>query len=88
MKRVIVDYNKLTEPILNLLIEKYPDGYNNFDIIKFKNSKGQTIVAVEVRTVDTIYLVKVSKSLGLSMEMYDESGDFEDAMDDDHIDAF
>ena len=72
MKRVIVDYKKLTEKILNLLVEKFPDGYSDLDIIKFKNADGQVVEAVEVRTEDTIYLVKVSKYLEISMENYDE----------------
>ena len=31
MKRVIVDYNKLTNEILSMLVEKYPDGYTDAD---------------------------------------------------------
>jgi len=68
MKRVIVDYSKLTINILNILIEKYPDGYDHTNIIKFKNSKAETISAVEVRTDDTIYLVKISSQLEKTME--------------------
>ncbi|PID71291.1 MAG: hypothetical protein CSA39_02930 [Flavobacteriales bacterium] len=70
MKRVIVNFKKLTEDILNMLVEKYPDGYNDEDIIIFKNSAGETIEAVEVRTEDTIYLVKVSVRLEQKMENY------------------
>lgn len=70
MKRVIVDYSKLTINILNILLEKYPDGYDHTDIIKFKNSKAETISAVEVRTDDTIYLVKISSQLEKTMEDY------------------
>lgn len=70
MKRVIVDYSKLTINILNILIEKYPDGYDHTDIIKFKNSKAETISAVEVRTDDTVYLVKISSQLEKTMEDY------------------
>jgi len=70
MKRVIVDYSKLTINILNILIEKYPDGYDHTDIIKFKNSKAETISAVEVRTDDTIYLVKICSQLEKTMEDY------------------
>ena len=70
MKRVIVDYSKLTINILNILTEKYPDGYDHTDIIKFKNSKAETISAVEVRTDDTIYLVKISSQLEKTMEDY------------------
>lgn len=72
MKRTIVDFKKLTPEILSLLVDKYPDGYDDDNIITFKNSQNQTIEAVEVRTDDTIYLVKVSSSLELSMASFDE----------------
>ena len=72
MKRVIVDYAKLTNEILTLLVEKFPDGYDDSDIIRFKNAKNETIEAVEVRTEDTIFLVKVSTKLSDRIENYDE----------------
>lgn len=82
MKRVIVDFKKLTPEILKLLVEKYPDGYEERNIITFKNANGETVNAVEVRTDDTIYLVKVSGNLVRTMESYDED-DYEDFADDD-----
>lgn len=89
MNRVIVDYAKLTKDILNMLIEKYPDGYDYSDIISFKNSKGETIKAVEVRTDDTIYLVKISSKLEQTMEdfaddeeSFDDNDDFDVNIDD------
>ena len=72
MKRVIVDYAKLTNEILTLLVEKFPDGYDDSDIIRFKNAKNETIEAVEVKTTDTIFLVKVSTKLSDRIENYDE----------------
>jgi DNA-directed RNA polymerase subunit delta len=78
MKRVIVDYAKLTNEILNLLVEKFPDGYDDSDVIRFRNAKNELIEAVEVRTEDTIYLVKISTKLADRIENYDE---------DDEIDA-
>jgi hypothetical protein len=72
MKRIIVDYAKLTNEILNLLVEKFPDGYDDSDIIRFKNAKNELVEAVEVRTDDTIYLVKVSTKLSDRIENYDE----------------
>lgn len=72
MKRIIVDYKKLTPEILNLLVEKFPDGYGIRDIIKFTNHKGQYIEAVEVSTEDTMYLVKISDQLVDSMESHEE----------------
>lgn len=72
MKRVIVDYKKLTPEILNLLIEKFPDGYGIRDIVKFTNHKGRYVEAVEVSTHDTMYLVKISSELVDSMENYED----------------
>jgi hypothetical protein len=77
MKRIIVDYAKLTGDILNLLVEKFPDGYEDTDIIRFKNAKDELVEAVEVRTEDTIYLVKVSTKLANRMEKYDEEIDLD-----------
>ena len=75
MKRAIVDYKKLTKDILALLVEKYPEGYQDHDVIRFKNAKNETVEALEVRTEDTIYLVKLSTRLASTMERYDEDDD-------------
>lgn len=72
MKRIIVDYSKLTTEILTLLVDKFPDGYDDSDIIRFKNAKDELIEAVEVRTEDTIYLVKVSTKLADKIENFDD----------------
>jgi DNA-directed RNA polymerase subunit delta len=101
MKRIIVDYAKLTGDILNLLVDKFPEGYDDSDIIRFRNAQNELIEAVEVRTEDTIYLVKVSTKLASRMEKFDEDDDLdaviepiipiagidedEDATDDDDI---
>lgn len=79
MNRVLVEDTKLTTNILDLLIEKYPDGYDYTDIISFKNGKGETIKAVEVKTEETIYLVKISFKLEQTMENYaEDESSFED----------
>ncbi|MDB2462781.1 hypothetical protein N9W61_01615 [Algibacter sp.] len=77
LKRVIVDFKKLTPEILALLVERYPDGYDDDDVISFKNQHNELVEAVEVITEDTKYLVKVSTKLSVTMENYDED-DYED----------
>ncbi|WP_250436360.1 hypothetical protein [Hanstruepera flava] len=77
MKRVIVDYKKLTPNLLQLLTEKYPDGYGDDDIIVFDNHKNETIEAVEIKTDETIYLVKVSSKLHYTMANFDVNDDLE-----------
>lgn len=82
LKRVIVDFKKLTPEILALLVEKYPYGYDDGHVVSFKNTKNERIEAVEVTTEDTKYLVKISSKLETTMENYDED-DYEDFEDDD-----
>ncbi|WP_390886585.1 hypothetical protein [Lacinutrix neustonica] len=82
LKRVIVDFKKLTPEILAMLVEKFPDGYDDRHVISFKNAKNELIEAVELITEDTKYLVKVSTKLEMTMENYDED-DYEAFEDDD-----
>lgn len=75
MIRKIVDYQKLNEDILNLLVEKFPDGYDDDDIISFRNANNELVEAVEVRTDDTIYLVKIGVKLVKAMEEHEDEDD-------------
>ena len=85
LKRVIVDFKKLTPEVLKLLVDRYPDGYDDRNIISFKNAQGERIQAVEVLTDDTKYLVKISAKLEITMANYDED-DYE-AYDDNDPEA-
>ena len=82
LKRVIVDFKKLTPEILALLVAKYPDGYDDNNIISFKNAKNELIEAVEVVTEDTKYLVKISSKLAATMSNYDEDNHEDFGIDD------
>ena len=84
MIRKIVDYQKLDEDILSLLVDKFPDGYTDKDIISFRNAQNEYIEAVEVRTEDTIYLVKIGKRLVQAMLQHEEEDD--DDVEDEDVD--
>lgn len=71
MKRIIVDYKKLTPEVLNLLAEKFPDGYGDDDIITFDNHRNEIVEAIEIKTANAIYLVKVSSKLHYTMTNFD-----------------
>lgn len=81
MRRIIVDYSKLTNEILTLLVDKFPDGYDDSNIIRFRNAHNELIEAVEVRTEDTIYLVKVSTKLASRLEKFDEEDDLDNIVE-------
>jgi len=72
MLRKIVDYKRLSHEVALQLIESYPDGYGDSDIIQFKNMHGELIEAVEVKTDDILYLVKISKSLSNFIANFDD----------------
>ena len=71
-RRVIVDYKKITPEVLKLLVDRYPDGYDKENIISFRNASGERIEAVEVVSLDTIYLVKISAKLVVTMANFGE----------------
>lgn len=73
MLRKIVDYKKLDHSLAALLIETYPDGYGDEDIISFKNIHGEIIEAVQLKTDEILYLVKISKSLANFISNFDDT---------------
>ena len=73
MKRILIDYKKLSHEVAALLIEMYPDGYGDEDIIRFRNAQGEYVEAVELKTEDTMYLVKISRSLSNFISNFDDS---------------
>ncbi|GGW25786.1 hypothetical protein [Arenibacter certesii] len=58
--------------MISLWLVAYPYGYGDEDIITFKNLKGESIEAVEVRTENSIYLVKISNSLANFIFNFDD----------------
>jgi len=85
MIRKILDYSKINEDILDLLVQKYPYGYDEDDIITFRNINNELIEAIEIKTEDTIYLVKVGKRLVQAMEDFNDD-DNDESTDDDSSD--
>jgi hypothetical protein len=73
MLRKLVDYKKLDHEMAALLIETYPDGYGDEDIIIFKNAHGDIVEAVEIQTENTLYLVKISKSLANFISNFEDN---------------
>jgi len=87
LKRVIVDYKKLDNRMLNLLVEKYPDGYDDDDIVTYRNANNEVVECIEVRTGDTAYLIKVSKRLVMAMEDHEDTDPVEDSEAENSLDT-
>jgi len=73
MKRILIDYKKLDHKVAAQLIDLYPDGYGDDDIVSIRKPNGELIEAVEVKTPDTIYLVKISRNLSNFIANFEET---------------
>ena len=73
IKRVIKDYNKLSQEHIDLINEHFPNGFENENLVSFVTPKGQFIKALEVRTDDTIYLFKIDKNMKVDDEENQEN---------------
>jgi DNA-directed RNA polymerase subunit delta len=87
-KRVIADYKNITQDLLQLLSDEYPDGFDG-ETIFFTNAKGERVEAVPLETEDTKYLVKISAQLVTKFEAFqdDDEDDDNDSEGDDLADT-
>lgn len=76
MKRIIKDYQSITQDQLKLIESQYPEGFDEDNIISFTTPKGDYIRALEVKTDDTVYLIKMSEKMLAKIDDYTDD-DFE-----------
>jgi len=74
MKRVIKDYNNITDEHAALIQAAYPNGFENEHLVSFTTPKGAFIKALEIRTEDTIYLFKIDKNMKVVEEDVHDDG--------------
>jgi hypothetical protein len=74
MKRVIKDYNNITDEHAALIQAAYPNGFENEHLVSFTTPKGAFIKALEIRTEDTIYLFKIDKNMKVQEEEGHDDG--------------
>lgn len=56
-KNLIVSYKNLSEELLVLFKEQYPEGYRDY-LQRFEKPNGETIFVVPMETEDTVYMIK------------------------------
>ena len=63
MKRIIKDFNSLSDRHFMMIKRQYPQGFGDSDLIALKTAKGDYFDALEVKTKEAIYLVKVNHDM-------------------------
>ena len=86
MRRIIIDHKKLTPELAASLLERFPNGYGDEDLITFRTPRGEWVEAVELQTAEALYLVKISKRLSSLLASLEELG--EDSFEDLEVDSF
>jgi hypothetical protein len=81
MKRIIKNYATLSPELRQLLTAEYPDGIAAKDIVSFRDVKGNRLHGVELKTEDTLYLIKVEGILERVAAAAEDGEDWEEPND-------
>lgn len=93
MNRKIVDFTKVPPELKKRLKEEFPDGFEDADVVRFQNAKGEEVKAIRMEDGDTVYLIKFERKLAtindeFMDDEYEDEPDFDidDIEDDDEDD--
>jgi len=75
MKRVIKDYKSIGIDLFQVLIKLFPHGIYEDDLIRFTKPNGEKINALELKTADTVYLIKMDVDIQTKIDYF--TGDYE-----------
>ena len=78
MKRVIKDFKAITDDVVALINEQYPYGYEDSQLVTFVNAKGEFVKALEVKSDEITYLIKLGTKLNEHINEYMDSDEEED----------
>lgn len=73
MKRVIKDFKAITDDVVALINEQYPYGYEDSQLVTFVNAKGEFVKALEVKSDEITYLIKLDRKLDEHINDYMDS---------------
>lgn len=73
-KRIVKNYEALSEETLRDLREKYPNGYEQH-LIRYTDKDGKFVSALPFETEDTYYLIRMTTQ---EAKRYDAADDFDD----------
>jgi hypothetical protein len=77
MKKVAVDFKFLTQDLLEEIVQVYPQGFTEADLISFKNVDNEIEHRVKVVLNDTLFLIKKNSLSKMLNDKFDDK--FDDA---------
>lgn len=76
-KNLIISYKSLTEELLQLFQERYPEGYKDY-LQRFDKPNGETIFVVPLETDDSVYMIKFDVKIDTAFDDDDGEKDYFD----------
>ncbi len=73
--RLITDYEKLSEAIVEQIKLEYPFGFSQ-NLISFTNAQGKSVKGLRFETDEKIYLIRMTEAEAVTI--VDEDDDFDD----------
>ena len=79
--RVVKDYEKMDESVLDLLMKTYPMGYEKH-LVKFQNREGKWVSALPFETEDKYYLIRMTvlEAQEIAIKKKEDEDDYEAIM--------
>ncbi len=74
-KRIVLNYEKLSEDIVNRIKLEYPEGFED-NLITFTNAQGAFVSALPFETEEIYYLIRMTE--GEARQIIEEDDDFGD----------
>ncbi len=85
-KRIVIDYEKLPEDVVNRIKIEYPDGFEE-NLVTFTNAQGAYVSALPFETEEIYYLVRMTESEARQIikddDDYDDTGKLRDDFEED-----
>lgn len=85
-KRIVIDYEKLPEDVINRIKLEYPEGFEE-NLITFTNAKGLFVSALPFETDEIYYLIRMTEKEAQQIiredDDYDDDGKLRDDFEDD-----
>jgi len=82
-KRVVKDYNALSEEIVKLVKTRYPSGYAD-NLVSYNDKEGKKVSALPFETDDTYYLIRMTileaKRIVKEDEDFDDDGQLKEEL--------
>lgn len=73
--RVVKDYNKIDESVIQQIKLRYPEGFEN-NLVQFVNKEGKTVSALPFEMEDVYYLIRMT--VLEAQEIIEDDDDYDD----------